>query len=80
MTKKLQDHDNDDDVLPVTLEVGGEGGSYADAVVQTETLTGNLPHVDDAPEQSPAGQVAGAVPENPQEAEDGLRFPKTKPE
>ena len=26
--------------LPVTAEVGGEGGSYADATLQTETFSG----------------------------------------
>ena len=33
--------------LPVTAEVGGEGGSYADATVQAETLTAGNPAVDE---------------------------------
>ena len=36
--------------LPVTAEVGGEGGSYADATVQVETFSGPAgnPRIDQA--------------------------------
>ena len=36
----MSTHDRHDEKLPVTAEVGGEGGSYADATQQAETFKG----------------------------------------
>jgi hypothetical protein len=60
--------------LPVTAEVGGEGGSYADGSVQVETKQQPLRKVDgeDRQETRP-GAVAGAVPASPEGPEDGIR-------
>jgi hypothetical protein len=64
----------DDDDLPVTAEVGSEGGSYADPTVQVATRTGQLPRVDRAdPDTSPPGAMAGAVAQTPDGPEDGVR-------
>jgi len=70
------------DALPVTGEVGGEGGSYADAITQAATENGDLPKNDrQKPDASPnrPGAVAGAVRPNPDSAEDGLRLPDAGP-
>jgi hypothetical protein len=56
------------DKLPVTAEVGDEGGSYADATNQAETFkgaTGN-PRVDQARAVRPAGDIAAAASEGEQ--------------
>jgi hypothetical protein len=64
---------NDDD-LPVTAEVGSEGGSYADPTVQVATRTGQLPRVDRVdPDTAPPGAIAGAVAPTPDGPEDGVR-------
>jgi hypothetical protein len=43
----MKDRDERRDTsLPVTGEVGGEGGSYADAVVQTATEQGDVDRAD----------------------------------
>ena len=49
--------------LPVTAEVGGEGGSYADATVQAETFTSDNPPVDDRAQPS-------GIPETPPDEPD----------
>jgi hypothetical protein len=60
--------------VPVTAEIGSEGGSYSDASVQGETKTGNLPRVDErAAGAPPAGQVADAVRPQPDDPENGIR-------
>jgi hypothetical protein len=62
--------------LPVTEEVGSEGGSYADATAQVATETGNLPRADRSDADQPrAGREAGPVLRNPDAADDGVRFP-----
>jgi hypothetical protein len=64
----------DDDDLPVTAEVGSEGGSYADPTVQKATRTGRLPRVDRSdPNGSPPGTIAGAMAPAPEGPEDGVR-------
>jgi hypothetical protein len=64
----------DEDDLPVTEEVGSEGGSYADPTVQVATRTGQLPRVDRSePDRSAPGAVAGAVAPTPEGPEDGVR-------
>ena len=84
MSKKSKEVDGDA-ALPVTAEVGGEGGSYADAISQVETKKEPLGKTD-LPDRDPAppGAVARAVPASPEGPEDGLRGPergpsKTKP-
>ena len=48
--------------LPVTAEVGGEGGSFADPTAQRATEEGHLESVDrDGANQAAIGSVAGAV-------------------
>ena len=60
--------------VPVTAEIGSEGGSYSDASVQGETRTGNLPRVDErAQDAPPPGQVADAVRPQPDDPENGIR-------
>jgi hypothetical protein len=61
----------DEDGLPVTTEVGSEGGSPADPTLQVATRTGGLSRSD--PPAAPAGEVAGAVAPSPDAAEDGVR-------
>ena len=62
--------------MPETAEVGGEGGSYADATMQEATDTGDLPRVKGASaERNQEGEVADAVPPNPVGPEDGVRTP-----
>ncbi len=69
--------ERDDDGLPVTGEVGSEGGSYADSTLQVPTRTGRLPRVDRSqPDSSPPGAVAGAVTPTPEGPEDGVRTPE----
>lgn len=54
--------DGRDDKLPVTAELGDEGGSYGDATVQAETFKGEAgnPRVD--PKRVAAtGQEAGSM-------------------
>ena len=54
--------------LPVTAEVGGEGGSYADGTQQAETFkgaAGNL-RVDQKAVVKPVGELAGAAAEGEQ--------------
>jgi len=60
--------DRTNEKLPVTAEVGGEGGSYADATQQAETFkgaTGN-PRVDQKAVVKPVGELAGAAAEGEQ--------------
>jgi len=46
--------------LPITAELGDEGGSYGDATVQAETMKGENPRVD--PKRAgPPGDLAGAA-------------------
>jgi hypothetical protein len=58
--------DQAEEKLPVTAEVGGEGGSYADPTTQVATFEGDVPNAGepgtDTPaaeldESSPAGQI-----------------------
>jgi hypothetical protein len=55
--------------LPVTAEVGDEGGSYADATVQAETFTDNNPPVDKRiqPSSPPDVRTDETSPEPPAE-------------
>jgi hypothetical protein len=70
--------ENDD--LPVTEEVGSEGGSYADPTVQVATRTGQLSRVDRSePEPASPGAVADAVTPTPEGPEDGVRVPHPDP-
>lgn len=68
--------DDEAEPLPVTAEVGSEGGSYADATTQVATETGDLPQSNRSNSEQPSvGRAAGAVPRNPDAAEDGVRRP-----
>ena len=40
--------DRRENKLPVTGEVGGEGGSYADPTMQVPTFENDLPHTDES--------------------------------
>ena len=53
--------DSADQKLPITAELGDEGGSYGDASVQAETMKGENPRVDPKLAGPPAN-VAGAAP------------------
>lgn len=59
--------EDDDQPLPVTSEVGSEGGSYADSKTQ-ETTRARLPAGKDPPERTDnsIGKVARAVRPEPQ--------------
>jgi hypothetical protein len=81
----MPDTPNDEEkgtALPVTKEVGGEGGSYADAIAQAATHRGSLSK-NDRPEpdgsSAPPGAVAGAVHPNPEAADDGVHLPDSGP-
>jgi hypothetical protein len=59
--------------LPVTAEVGGEGGSYADPTLQVATCEGDVPIVEEA--------LTDAVPPDIVESdtrEGILKFPTEK--
>lgn len=67
MTKE-KDYDDD---LPETAEVGSEGGSYSDAIVQDATRKGKLPRVErpvaapsDTGQESEATNVVNDHPED----------------
>lgn len=65
-----RDKDPAEDKLPVTAELGDEGGSYGDGTVQAETFrgAGGNPRVD--PKRvAPPGDAAGAVAGEDTEAE-----------
>ena len=58
---KKRDH-RDEEKLPVTGEIGGEGGSYGDGAVQAETFTGAFGNKRVDPKRvGPAGGDAAAV-------------------
>ena len=73
--------------LPVTAEVGGEGGSYADPTLQVPTFHGPVADID-----SPAGAAsvagdaigfddvaAGGVGASPDPADGMIRYPSRDP-
>jgi hypothetical protein len=62
-----------DNKLPVTAEVGGEGGSYADATLQAETFKGaeGNPRPDPKTIPSPDGDLASAAAEGEQVLDTG---------
>ena len=57
--------------LPVTGEVGSEGGSYADAALQRATRTGDVAAVEST---APTSTVSDAIAPTPAEPEDGVHF------
>lgn len=57
--------------LPVTAEVGGEGGSYADATVQAETFSNDNPAVDQR--VTPPSQPDTRADEDPESPAEGMR-------
>ena len=66
--------------LPITAELGDEGGSYGDATLQAEPLLGarGNPRVD--PKLvSPAGEEAGAMTAS-EDTEDQVKDPHEPPE
>ncbi len=70
--------------LPITAEVGSEGGTYTDPLNQKSTLEGDVPRVEDAvrtvhPERPRPGACAEGLSPEPQGAADGVRFPKGVP-
>jgi len=75
MPKRSKDDDKAA-ALPVTAEVGGEGGSYADPTVQVATRQGGLPRVDQA--AGDVGATAGAVSPTADGPEDGVRGPAAR--
>ncbi len=67
--------------LPVTAEVGDEGGSFADPTLQVDTFSGVFgnPRVDQKA-VAPAGAVAGAVAPDPDRPDEGATVtPATEP-
>ena len=60
--------------LPVTAEVGSEGGSYTDAIQEEATRAGNLASVDEpiSEASSPVGQRAPATTPTTDDPEDGV--------
>jgi hypothetical protein len=64
----------DSDELPVTAEVGSEGGSYTDAIQQEATREGNLPRVDESVSEASSrlGQLAPATTATTDDPEDGV--------
>ena len=61
------------DKLPVTAEVGDEGGSYADATQQAETFKGAAgnPRIDPKRVVRPNGDLAAAASEGEQVLDTG---------
>jgi hypothetical protein len=61
----MSEDDRKDKRLPITAEVGGEGGSYAEASQQAETFTGATgdPRVDPKAVTSADGDVTNAAAE-----------------
>ena len=53
-----------DEKLPVTAELGDEGGSYGDATMQAETMKGENPRVDPKLVGPPANVAGAAVPDD----------------
>jgi hypothetical protein len=66
------DHPQPDRQLPVTAEVGGEGGSYAESTLQAETFSGpgGNPRVDPAAATTD-GNLTAIASEGEQVLEDG---------
>jgi hypothetical protein len=64
--------DRKDDKLPVTAEVGGEGGSYAEATQQAETFKGAAGNrrIDPKSVTDRDGVVTGAAAEGEQVRDD----------
>jgi hypothetical protein len=60
--------DRADTKLPVTAEVGGEGGSFADPTLQVETFSGvkGNPRVDPKTVSSATGEAAAVAAEGEQ--------------
>jgi hypothetical protein len=71
--KEPKGPDND---LPLTSEVGDEGGTYTDPIVQKATRDGDLPRVDEAQAHpaSRVGQHAAEATPTPDDAADGVHF------
>ena len=65
--------DRADKSLPVTAEVGGEGGSYADPTSQVETFRGarGNPRVDQKSAAGADGDVSAAAAEGEQVRDTG---------
>jgi hypothetical protein len=73
---KRERSNKEGDELPITAEVGGEGGSYADAVVQEATRKGDVPRVDQSRSQpASAGRHAAATSKTTDDADDGVHAP-----
>ena len=60
--------DRADKKLPVTGEVGSEGGSYGDPTMQVATHEGDLGRTAEAVEPDPVGSDASDVRKYPDEA------------
>jgi hypothetical protein len=79
--------DRADRTLPVTAEVGGEGGSYADPTTQVETFGRPLDRIGDqggaasaATEATRFSEVAeGGVGAGPSPADGMIRYPSEDP-
>ena len=65
--------DRADKTLPVTAEVGGEGGSYADPTIQAETFAGSKgnPRVEQKAVPGADGRAAAVAAEGEQVADTG---------
>jgi hypothetical protein len=70
-TMKSQDSQKRDK-LPVTAEVGGEGGSYADATLQRETFSGpeGNPRVESPATSAADGNLTAIASEGEQVLDD----------
>ena len=68
--------------LPVTAEIGGEGGSYADPTLQTETFSGAAgnPRIDPQAAASPNGAELPAADRDAGDTDDLVKHATEPPE
>jgi hypothetical protein len=77
VSKPKDKEDGKGETLPVTAEVGSEGGSYADPVAQKATLGKDQGVIDPRNTTPPSsGEVAEGASPVPQGPEDGVHFPE----
>jgi hypothetical protein len=81
----MKNHDDPADTkLPVTAELGGEGGSYGDGAIQAETMNGVFgnPTIDAKRAGPAAGQASAAAVEGEQvlDADEEVRHATEPPE
>lgn len=73
------DDRRDDRTLPVTSEVGDEGGSFSDRALQEATFEGDVPRIDRRVEPTPAPEhITSEEAESP--AEGMTTYPTDRPD